>query len=139
MLRGLSTIGFQADDLNAASAWYGEVLGIAPYFVTPAYIEFRLGDYQHELGILKGEFRGQLGMDTATPVVPNGTVAYWHVDDIEAAYGRLLDLGATAVAPPRDFGQGFIGASVRDPFGNLLGVRHNPHYLEVLHSRDSAG
>jgi len=27
---------------------------------------------------------------------------------------------------------GFVTASVVDPFGNVLGVMYNPHYLEVL-------
>jgi hypothetical protein len=27
---------------------------------------------------------------------------------------------------------GFITASVVDPFGNILGIMYNPHYLEVL-------
>ena len=138
MLRGLSTIGYQADDLNAARAWYNAILDCEPYLVSPAYIEYRLGDYQHELGILKSEFRGQLGLDTASSAVPTGVIAYWHVDDIAGTYQRLLDLGATAIAPPRDFGQGFIGASVRDPFGNLLGVMHNPHYVNVLRERQAA-
>ena len=28
----------------------------------------------------------------------------------------------------------FVTASVVDPFGNILGVMYNPHYLEVLGS-----
>jgi hypothetical protein len=47
---------------------------------------------------------------------------------------RLLELGATQLEAPRDFGHAFIGASVIDPFGNVLGVMQNPHYLEVLAS-----
>jgi hypothetical protein len=31
----------------------------------------------------------------------------------------------------RDFG-GFVVASVVDPFGNIVGLMHSPHYLEVL-------
>ncbi len=34
-----------------------------------------------------------------------------------------------------DFGGGFVGASVVDPFGNVLGVMYNPHYLEILAGR----
>ncbi|MER5183323.1 hypothetical protein ABT009_34110 [Streptomyces sp. NPDC002896] len=30
--------------------------------------------------------------------------------------------------------RGFVGASVVDPFGNILGIMYNPHYLEVLGS-----
>ena len=29
---------------------------------------------------------------------------------------------------------GFVTASVVDPFGNVLGIMYNPHYLEVLGS-----
>jgi hypothetical protein len=29
---------------------------------------------------------------------------------------------------PRDFGAGFIGASVIDPFGNILGIMYNPRW-----------
>ena len=29
-------------------------------------------------------------------------------------------------------GGGFITASVVDPFGNVLGIMYNPHYLDVL-------
>jgi hypothetical protein len=28
-------------------------------------------------------------------------------------------------------GEGFISASVIDPFGNILGLMYNPHYLEA--------
>ena len=33
---------------------------------------------------------------------------------------------------------GFRTASVVDPFGNILGVMHNPHYLEMLEARTRA-
>ncbi len=62
MLRGLATVSFYADDLAAAKAWYTELLGIEPYFERPgppeppAYYEFRLGDYQHELGIIDSRY-----------------------------------------------------------------------------------
>src|SRR5690606_9152 len=54
MLRGLTTISYFADDPAAAARWYAELTGKEPYFIRPvdgppAYIEFRLGDYQHEL------------------------------------------------------------------------------------------
>ena len=60
---------------------------------------------------------------------PEGVVVYWHVDDVPAAYDRLRSMGAKPHEAPRDFGAGFIGASVIDPFGNILGIMYNPHYL----------
>jgi catechol 2,3-dioxygenase-like lactoylglutathione lyase family enzyme len=61
MLRGLTTVSFFADDLDAAKKWYTELLGIDPYFERPvagppAYIEFRLGDYHHELGVIDSRY-----------------------------------------------------------------------------------
>ena len=38
---------------------------------------------------------------------------------------------------PQDRGQGFVTATVVDPFGNLLGVMYNPHYVEVVKNRCS--
>jgi hypothetical protein len=29
---------------------------------------------------------------------------------------------------------GFVTASVVDPFGNILGIMYNPHYVEILGS-----
>jgi hypothetical protein len=60
-LRGMATVSLWAADVKAARKWYAELLGIDPYFErpdaeNPAYVEFRLGDYQHELGIIDRKF-----------------------------------------------------------------------------------
>ncbi len=134
MLRGLTTITYFADDVPAAVAWYTEVLGTAPYFSRdaqgkPAYVEFRIGDYQHELGILDRRFAPQ-GHSQA-----GGPVSYWAVDDVESAFERLVSLGATVHDKPTERGPGFVTASVTDPFGNVLGVMFNQHYLDILGAR----
>ena len=126
MLRGFATVSYYAADLEAASAWYAEVLGIEPYFRRPGYIEFRVGDYQHELGIIDAQFR------PAGPTEPGGEIIQWHVDDLPGTYQRLLDLGATSYQPPIERGPGFVTAVVVDPFGNLLGIMYNQHYLDTL-------
>lgn len=132
MLRGLTTVRFHAADLDAAKKWYTEVLGVEPYFDKPGYAEFRFGDYQHELGLLDSRYARELADDVETG--PAGVVTYWHVDDVQESLDRLLSLGAKEHEPPREFGQGFVGASVVDPFGNILGIMYNRHYLDVLHS-----
>lgn len=138
MLRGLSTAVYHTTDLAAAKRWYAELLGIEPYYDRPAYAEFRLGDYQHELGLLDSSYLGELGGPESSTAGPAGVIVYWHVDDVPATLDRLLAMGAKQHHPPRDFGEGFIGASVVDPFGNILGIMHNPHYLEVLGSTNKA-
>ena len=42
---------------------------------------------------------------------------------------RLEQPGLTAMQPPRG-DSGFMTASVVDPFGNVLGIMQNPHWLE---------
>ena len=132
MLRGLTTVTYLADDVAAAVDWYTGLLGAGPYFSRPvegrlAYAEFRIGDYQHELGIIDRRFAAPGG-----PSGAGGAVVYWHVDDVQASFGRLLALGATTHEEPVERGPGFVTASVIDPFGNLLGVMYNQHYVDVL-------
>jgi predicted enzyme related to lactoylglutathione lyase len=130
-LRGLSTVTLWADDVPAAIEWYASVLGTEPYFVRPEspappmYVEFRLGDNEDELGILDRRFAparasGEIG----------GAVVYWHVDDARETYQRLIDAGASSYEPPVEREAGFITASVVDPFGNVLGLMYNPHWVE---------
>jgi predicted enzyme related to lactoylglutathione lyase len=59
---------------------------------------------------------------------------YWHVDDVAATLEKLVSMGAREYEAMQDRGQGFITASVVDPFGNILGIMYNPHYLEVLNA-----
>ena len=134
-LRGLTTVSFYAADLKAAKKWYSELLGIEPYFQRPdsehpAYIEFRLGDYQHELGIIDTKYSPKGAMADS----PGGAIVYWHVDDVAATLEKLKAMGANEYEPLTERGAGFITASVLDPFGNILGIMYNPHYLEILGS-----
>ncbi len=135
-LRGFATISYWADDLEGAKEWYSQFLGIDPYFQVdvphlgrPAYYEFRIGDYQHELGLIDSSY----APDGATNG-PAGAIMYWHVDDVTATLEKLLSMGANEHQAPTERGEGFITASVVDPFGNILGIMQNPHYLEILES-----
>jgi catechol 2,3-dioxygenase-like lactoylglutathione lyase family enzyme len=137
MFRGFATVSFYADDLAAARDWYTELLGMAPYYAfppppaAPAYLEFRVGDDEDELGFIDRKYAPR---GAANP--PGGAVLLWHVDDLTATFERLLSMGATEYEPVTERGDsGFTTASVVDPFGNVLGVMHNPHYLEVLAAR----
>ena len=132
MLRGLTTVSFYADDLETASRWYAEFLGIEPYFRVPGYVEFRIGDYEDELGIIDRKH-----VPPGASGGPGGQIVFWHVDDLAGTVDRLIDLGAVEYEPVRDRGHGFVTASVVDPFGNVLGVMTNPHYLDVLAARST--
>lgn len=140
MFRGITGMIFYTDDLAAARDWYTQLLGLEPYFVrphppaAPAYIEFRVGDDQDEFGILDRRY-GPPG--AANP--PGGAGVSWQVvDDLRGTVATLLAMGATEYEPIEEQEDGFITASVVDPFGNVLGLSHNPHYLEMHASRDRA-
>ncbi|MGN2640809.1 VOC family protein [Nocardia takedensis] len=131
MLRGMATTTYYADDLETAREWYADLLGLEPYYQVPGgYYEFRIGDHQHELGIINRAYAPAAARNTPGA---GGTV-YWHVDDLEATVARLLAKGATEHEPitAHGDGEGFVTASVIDPFGNLLGVMTNPHYLAIV-------
>lgn len=131
ILRGVSTISFFAADHEAAKKWYTEFLGIDPYFERPGYVEFRLGDYQTELGIIDSEYVP----GTESIKGRAGIVAYWHVDDINSVLEKVISMGARQLEAPQDRGRGFITSTVVDPFGNILGIMFNPHYVEVLKNK----
>jgi len=138
ILRGVATISFYAADVAAAKKWYSELLGIDPYFERPdsehpGYIEFRLGDYQHELGIIDSIYAPK-----GAAAGPGGAVVFWHVDDVAATLEKVTAMGAKEYEPLTNREAGFITASVVDPFGNILGLMYNPHYLEVLSSTKRA-
>lgn len=139
-LRGIATVNIWADDPEAAAAWYAELFGVEPYFRRPGpagtavYVEFRVGDHQQEWGIVDSRFR-----PPALAAGAGGAVVHWHVDDLEATVSWLLERGATELQPITPHGDtGFVAASVVDPFGNVLGVMTNPHYLDVLAAAQGA-
>ncbi len=136
ILRGMATVSFYADDVKEARNWYSKLLGIEPYFQrpdeqNPAYIEFRIGDYQHELGIIDRRWA------PAKTDGPGGAVLFWHVDDVAATIEKLKEMGAREYEPIINREAGFITASVVDPFGNILGIMYNPHYLDILKAREN--
>ena len=136
MLRGISTMNLWAEDLPAATRWYTELLGAGPYVTSgaagrgPGYVEFRIGDYQHELGIIDRRFA-----PSELAAGPGGAVVYWHVDDVAATLDRLVPLGARQLEALTERGPGFVTASIADPFGNVLGIMYNRHYLDILGNR----
>ena len=134
MLRGFATVNFFADDLIAARDWYAGLFGVDAYFQrpdaeNPAYIEFRVGDDEDELGIIDRRYAPHHDES------PGGAIVYWHVDDLAAAVKDLLARGAKEHEPIVERSDDFVTASVVDPFGNILGVMYNPHYVEMLAAR----
>ena len=129
----MSTVNYFAADHEAATKWYTEFLGVEPYIERPGYVEFRLGDYQDELGIINSKYVPGTQSDDGRA----GVVVYWHVDDVDAVLAKAVGMGASQLEAPEDRGQGFITATAVDPFGNILGIMYSPHYLEILADGDA--
>ena len=133
-LRGFATLNFWADDVPAAAAWYAEFLGVEPYFSRPgpdgrpAYVEFRIGDYQARARHHRQSVRARPAR-RPSPAARSCTGT--------STTSRPPSRGCCRWAPPSTSrspraATGFVTAAVVDPFGNVLGVMYNPHYLEIL-------
>ncbi len=117
-LLGLRTLGYRVPDLDKAKEWYNKVLGIEPYFDQPFYVGYNVAGY--ELGLQP--------QDEGAVVTGNNTTTYWGVEDAHAFYNELLAAGATSFEEPADVGDGIVVAAVKDPWGNIFGIIHNPHF-----------
>lgn len=113
---GLATVIYPVPDLDRAKTWYAKAFGKPPYFDQPFYVGFEIGGY--ELGLLPDG--GLAGSE--------GGVAYWRVDEINAAVARFTGAGAVIVSEAKDVGDGIKVATVADPFGNSIGLIENPHF-----------
>ena len=134
MLRGFTTVNYWAVDVEAARDWYAQVLEIEPYFQRPeegppAYVEFRVGPDEDELGLIDRRYAPLASAD------PGGAIIHWQVDDVSATVARLLELGATEYQPVTEREAGFVTASVLDPFGNILGLMYSPHFVAMHQPR----
>ena len=89
-----------------------------PYFDEPFYVGFNIGGY--ELGLLPEENPTTDKTDTV--------LSYWGVEKIEEEYKRLLSLGATEHEVPKNVGGELMVATVKDPWGNLVGIIYNPYF-----------
>jgi catechol 2,3-dioxygenase-like lactoylglutathione lyase family enzyme len=115
MFQGLRTVTYGVKDIEKAKAWYSTVLGIQPYFDQPFYVGFNVGGFE-------------LGLNPDVRPGTAGPVAYWGVARADAAWKRLLELGAQEHEPVQDVGEGIRIGSVIDPFGNTLGIIENPSF-----------
>lgn len=115
---GLRTTIYKVGDINRAKEWYAKAFATQPYFDEPFYVGFNIGGY--ELG-LQPE-------DNSTIDKAESVVSYWGVDNILDTYNYLVSLGATENEPPYNVGDDLMTATVRDPFGNVIGLIYNPHF-----------
>ncbi|MEP7317301.1 MAG: VOC family protein [Panacibacter sp.] len=111
MFNKLRTVIYHVKDLQKAKEWYRNITGIEPYFDEPFYTGFNINGY--ELG---------LDPDNNNVKEGNNTVAYWDVDDIDAAVEKCVSHGATVESAVQNVGGTIFVAIIKDPFGNSVGL-----------------
>lgn len=121
---GLRTCIYKVTDLEAAKSWYNQAFNSAPYFDTPFYVGYNIGGY--ELGLLPDE------TDTPAESKLDSVLTYWGVADVDATFAMLLAQGATEHEKPNDVGDGIMLATVKDPWGNVIGFICNPHFKPIV-------
>ncbi len=111
MFNKLRTVIYHVEDLEKAKAWYKNIIGKDPYFDEPFYVGFDIDGFE-------------LGLDPNMNKVEKGnhSVAYWSVDNIEEAERKLLQNDAIGHTPITNVGDGIKVTSLKDPFGNTIGL-----------------
>jgi len=115
---GLRTTIYKVGDIQKATEWYAKAFETTPYFTESFYVGFNIAGY--ELGLQPEEVPTMDKIETV--------VSYWGVENIQESYDRLINLGATENEKPYNVGDEIITATVKDPFGNVIGLIYNPHF-----------
>lgn len=117
---GLRTCAYMVPDLQAATKWYAKAFGTDPYFNEPFYVGFNIGGYELGLMPIEENPSGQKRSEA------DNILTYWGVEDVQAVYDHFIGMGADIHEEPHNVGGPLIVASVRDPWGNVIGFIYNP-------------
>jgi len=115
---GLRTCIYKVGDITKAKTWYNNVFQSTPYFDEPFYVGYNIAGY--ELGLQPEE--------NPTTNKPDSVLTYWGVDNVEKEYQRFIFAGATEHEKPQNVGGEIMVASVKDPWGNIIGLIYNPEF-----------
>lgn len=114
-LAEIGQIALTVHDLDRATRFYRDTLGMENLFEVPGMSFFRCGDVRLLLGLPEGDAE-----------VTASHVIYYRVDDIKAAHRTLVEAGVEFVHDPRpvhrDDGQELWLAFFRDPDGHTLAL-----------------
>ena len=116
VLRQIGQIAVHVKDVDRATAFYRDVLGLKHLFSAPPGLSFfRCGDVRLMLGRPEGNEQ-----------VPPSSVLYYSVDDVQAAFERISAAGAEVVSEPhiihRTQEMELWMAFFRDGEGNMFAV-----------------
>ncbi|MGW2827341.1 VOC family protein [Streptomyces sp. NPDC001443] len=125
----LDHVGLNVADLAAMSAWYGTALGLETEFsfevegVSLRGVMLR-GPHGHRIELIH-RADNRAGIQASGPLEAALTRGFGHialdVEDVDDAYGALIEAGATDRMTPRPSPEaGVRMAYVADPEGNLI-------------------
>jgi lactoylglutathione lyase len=115
---GLRTTIYKVSDIKKARDWYAKAFETKAYFDQPYYVGFNIGGY--ELGLQPDEEPKGKKIESV--------VSYWGVEKIKEVYDRLVSLGATENEKPYNTGGEMMTATLKDPWGNVIGLIYNPYF-----------
>jgi lactoylglutathione lyase len=115
---GLRTTIYKVADIHQATLWYAQLFETNPYFEEPFYVGFNIAGY--ELGLQPEE--------KPVALKEESVLTYWGVSDIQSAYHKMIALGAVEHEKPTNVGGEIQVASVKDPWGNIIGIIYNPEF-----------
>jgi predicted enzyme related to lactoylglutathione lyase len=107
MAPSIKLLVYPVKDTGKAISFYSKFLGVEPYVEGPYYVGYRVGDLE-------------VGLDPHSTL---GPIAYTDVEDIKASLDELTKAGAEIVQDIKDVSNGLLIAQVRDPNGNVVGLR----------------
>ena len=114
MLRGIASVIFPTNDIDADKAFWAAALKVEPYFDQPFYVGFKVDGRE-------------LGLDpNAADEGLHSPVTYWSTDDLHVTRDALLAAGASSLGDVRDVGEGVLLVALKDPSGNVFGLLQRP-------------
>ena len=111
----LRTVIIFTQDMQKLSAFYAEGLDIGPYQESPSHLGCNVGSIY-------------FGFDQVDDVqASGGGITVWFtVNDLEAAFAKLVELGAKVRYPPTQKPWGGRLAALYDLDGNMIGLSQRP-------------
>ena len=115
-IKGLRTVMYFVEDIQAAKEWYSKVFQTVPYFDEVFYVGLNIGGY--ELGLHPAD----------KPIKGDNILTYWGVDDVGVTLERVVSLGGILHEAANNVGGEIVVGSVYDPWRNIIGFIYNPEF-----------
>lgn len=120
--RAIGQIALPVDDIDRATSFYRDILGLEFLFAAPPGLAFfRCGEVRLMLSEAEGDGPG--AGDDARPAV---TLLYYRVDDVDAAHADLAAAGVDVIREPgvvhRDESHALLIGFYRDSEGHTFGL-----------------